>query len=274
MVIMAKDKIPYVLFEAAGGLYAVSAEFVREILILPPVTPVPNAPTEIRGVINIRGSILKLVHLRTLLGAAGATSDLEALIQLLHDREQDHRNWLKELEACVREHRPFNLARDPHKCKFGLWYDQYKCNDESIHAAIFRMALKKMDAPHQIIHASADEVLKLAEHGNFEQALALLEKRRSNELAALVRLFEESRQILRETRREIAIVVANGDKRFAMCVDGMQSVEQIPTETVEPMSRTLAALGTVNCQIAQRAKTRQTILVLGPDFLFSQPLAA
>jgi purine-binding chemotaxis protein CheW len=269
MITVSKDKMPFVLFEAGNGLYAVSAEFVREMLILPPVVHVPNMPPEIRGVINLRGSILTLVDLRIKLGVASTKSDLDGLIQLLRDREQDHRNWLKELEACVRERRPFTLARDPHKCKFGLWYDQYKNQEQTIQAAFFRMTLKKMDAPHQIIHASAEEVLKQAENGNFEEALAILEKRRNCELAKLVKLFEESRQILEETRREIVMVVRNGAKQFAMSIDGVQSVEHIPCENIEPVPAGLAGLGRMNCHFAQRARTRQTVLLLGPDFLFS-----
>jgi purine-binding chemotaxis protein CheW len=272
MIAVAKDKIPFVLFEAGNGLYAVSAEFVREMLTLPPVVRVPNAPPEVRGVINIRGSILKLVDLRIVLGVSSAQSEVDALIQLLHDREKDHRNWLKELEACVRERRPFNLARDPHKCKFGVWFDQYRkqcqSQEQTIQTTFFRMALEKMDAPHQVIHASADEVLKKAESGNFEDALAILEKRRNCELALLIKLFEESRQILKETRREIVLVVRNGAKQFAMSVDGVQSVEHIPGENIEPVPAAVAGLGGINCRVAHRVGTDQTVLLLGPDVLF------
>jgi chemotaxis signal transduction protein len=269
MIAVSKDKMPFVLFESGGGLYGVSAEFVREMLMLPAVVHVPNLSPEIRGVINIRGSVLKLVDLRIKLGLASAKSDLDGLTQLLQDREQDHRNWLKELEACVREHRPFNLARDPHKCKFGLWYDHYQNQEKTIQATFFRAALKKMDEPHRIIHASADEVLKKAENGNFEEALAILEKRRNCELAALIKLFEDSRQILKETRREIVMVVKYGSKQFAMSVDSVQSVEHFPSENIEPTPAALTCLGKASCHIAQRAKTRQTVLLLGPDFLFS-----
>lgn len=260
--------VPFVLFEVGGGLYAVSAEYVREILRLPPVTGVPKMPPEVRGVMNIRGSILPLIDLRIRLGVASSESDLDKLIQLLRDREQDHRNWLKELEACVRERRPFTLARDPHKCKFGLWRDQYKSGEETIQAAFFRMSLSKMDAPHQIIHATADEVLQKAEHGQFEEALAILEKRRHNELATMVKLFEQSRQILKETRRELVIVVKHGTRHFALSVDAVQAIEHIPGENIEPVPATVAGLGKVPCHVAQRGRTRQTVLLLGPDFLF------
>jgi len=175
---------------------------------------------------------------------------------------------LKELEACVREHRPFSLARDPHKCKFGLWYDQYKCTEQTIQASLFRMALKNMDEPHRIIHASAGEVLKKAENGSYQEALAIIEKRRNGELAGMIKLFDESRRILQETKREIVMVIRNGSKQFAMSVDAVQAVEHIPGETIEPMPASLAGLGGVRCQVAQRARTRQMVLLLGPDCLF------
>ena len=80
-------------------------------------------PPEIRGVINLRGKVMQLIDLRVKLGLPSAKAEFDELIQLLHDREQDHHNWLTELEACVRERRPFKMAKDPHACKFGLWYD-------------------------------------------------------------------------------------------------------------------------------------------------------
>jgi len=264
----SKNALPFVLFEAGKGLYAVSAGFVREILLLPVVVRVPNAPPGIRGVVNVRGRVLKLVDLRVVLGAASARSEVDGLIQLLQEREQDHRNWLTELDACVRERRPFKLARDPHKCKFGLWYDQYRNQEQSIQAVFFRMALRKMEGPHRIIHACADDVLNLAQSGDFEQALGLLQKRQNCELAAMVKLFEESRGILKDSCREFVIVLANGAKEFAMCADSVQSVEHIPIENIET-----DGIGGTNWQVAQRAKTRQTVLLLKAGFLFANGAA-
>jgi purine-binding chemotaxis protein CheW len=93
---------------------------------------------EIRGVINSRGKVIPLIDLRVKLGLPSANVELDELIQLLHDREQDHYNWLPELEACVRERRQFKLARDPHACKFGLWHDKFQTDN-----SLLKMALKK-----------------------------------------------------------------------------------------------------------------------------------
>jgi purine-binding chemotaxis protein CheW len=58
----------YVTFYLKEDLYAVPVESVREILRLPPVTPLPLAPAYVEGLANLRGEILPVVDLRSRLG--------------------------------------------------------------------------------------------------------------------------------------------------------------------------------------------------------------
>lgn len=259
------QNLPFLLFHIQEGLYAISSAVVREIAKIPQVVSVPAAPPEVRGVINLRGKVIKLIDLRVKLGLRPLRADLDVLVQLLKDREQDHRNWLAELEACMCERRPFKLTRDPHKCKFGLWYDQFKTMDK-----LLGMTLPAMDAPHKAIHATADTALSRAETGDFEGGMELIQQRRSQELAGLIKLFEESRRILSERQHEVAIVLARGEHRLAFSADMVESVEHIPQENVEPMPAMLAALDNgAGCRVAKRTKPSQTILILRDDFLFS-----
>jgi chemotaxis signal transduction protein len=261
---MATSPLPFLLFQVKNSLYAVGAENVREIVILPSVTAMPNLPPEIRGVINLRGKVLPLVDLRVKLGLPSAKTELDELVQLLHDREQDHRNWLTELEHCVREQRPFKLARDPHQCRFGVWYDRFQTEN-----TLLKMALAKMDAPHQAIHASADQVLRLVEQGDSNGALRLLEDRRDHELAQLIGLFNEIRQLLREQVRELAVVLGHGDNRLAITIDQVEAVERIPEGNIEPMPTALQfQAGQLPWQVGKRGRTSETILMLDADCLF------
>jgi len=260
------SQLPFVLFQVKESLYGVSSENVREIVLLPKVVGIPNAPADIRGVINLRGNIVQLVDLRVRLGLPSAKVELDALIQLLHDREQDHHNWLTELEACVRERRPFKMARDPHACKFGRWYDKYQTDN-----SLMKMALKKMNEPHRIIHATADEVLRRAEQGDVKGAMELLADRRSKELAELSRLFDESRDILREHHRELAVVMLHGDQRFAISIDLMEAVERIPEESIGPLPTGMTTGDEqLRWRIGKRSKTNQTILLLDEELLFAR----
>jgi len=113
------QKLPFVVFELKRCLYAVSSKNVAAILTTPEVTKIPETPPEVRGVVSVRGKLIKLIDLRVKMGMPSLEQEVGEMVQLLNEREQDHKNWLAELEACVREHRPFKLARDPHQCKFG-----------------------------------------------------------------------------------------------------------------------------------------------------------
>jgi purine-binding chemotaxis protein CheW len=66
------DSLQFVTFAINGQTYCVDIMSVREIRMLDFVTPVPGAPESIRGVINLRGSIVPVCDLRLRFGQ-GAT---------------------------------------------------------------------------------------------------------------------------------------------------------------------------------------------------------
>lgn len=64
--------------------YAIPVVDVREIVRMPEVTRVPNAPPHLLGVANLRGRILPIVDLRTKLGMRRATPTEEARVIVVH----------------------------------------------------------------------------------------------------------------------------------------------------------------------------------------------
>ncbi len=58
----------YLIFSVDGSLYGVEAESVVEIFSLPELTPLPEAPPDIIGVVNLRGDILPVMDLNLRFG--------------------------------------------------------------------------------------------------------------------------------------------------------------------------------------------------------------
>lgn len=56
-----------VIFNLQGQRYAMKTEQVEEICKLIDITPVPNAPSYIKGLINLRGNVISLMELSKLL---------------------------------------------------------------------------------------------------------------------------------------------------------------------------------------------------------------
>lgn len=257
-------KLPYVICRIKKQLIGISTEFVKELVHLPNVTPLPNMPPEIRGIINNRGSVIHVHDLRMRLNMESSMKELDDLVQLLHQREQDHKNWLNELELSTKENRPFKLTTDPHKCAFGKWYDNFTTAN-----FILSAQLEKFCDPHNKIHAIALEIEKLKGSSKFDQAFALIEKTRESELKYLTILFEETRQLLRKTHREMAVILEVNGKSSALAVDQVVSVEPIEESTIAPISSEYQQ-NSMAPFIAQRSGSGQFIYLLDPFRLSSE----
>ncbi|HEY9069618.1 MAG TPA: chemotaxis protein CheW [Candidatus Ozemobacteraceae bacterium] len=60
--------IQYLTFKLGEEIYAVDVAKVREILDFSPITKVPRTPDYMRGVINLRGSVVPVVDMRLKFG--------------------------------------------------------------------------------------------------------------------------------------------------------------------------------------------------------------
>ena len=54
---------PYLIFSLHGLPYAIAAERVREIFLLPELIPINEAPTDIIGLLNLHGQVIPVIHL-------------------------------------------------------------------------------------------------------------------------------------------------------------------------------------------------------------------
>jgi purine-binding chemotaxis protein CheW len=75
------ESVTLVFFDVGGERYAVEARHVREVVSLRALTAVPGVPDYIRGIFNLRGSLLMVVDLCRLFGLT--TSGLGELTKVV-----------------------------------------------------------------------------------------------------------------------------------------------------------------------------------------------
>src|SRR5215831_9086648 len=68
----------YILFTVAGTAYAAPSQQVRHIEMVDDVTPVPNAPPHVEGVVFSRGEVVPVVNLRVRFGFERGARDIRA----------------------------------------------------------------------------------------------------------------------------------------------------------------------------------------------------
>lgn len=219
---------PWVIARVGECLIGVESGWASEMIVLPNVAAVPLSPSWVRGVATRRGSAFTVLDLRLLLGLRTLAAENAALLAVLAEREQDHRRWLAELEASVAESRAFTLATDPTKCAFGRWYAAYRAPND-----VLARHLKSFDQPHRAVHAVALQVEALLQRGQREEATALVERTRGNQLARLLALFHGTATVLDESTRETVIIHDDGGDAVGLTVDRIEAVARLDAETFQ-----------------------------------------
>jgi purine-binding chemotaxis protein CheW len=177
----------------------------------------------------LRNQPIDVMDVRSILGMDSLRQETEAIGKILEEREADHCNWLKELNSCVEENREFRLAKDPHKCKFGQWYDRLLANEMGMarltnnDLALIDL-LTQFDQPHKRIHSVAERVIERMAAGDAAGAKKIVEDTRSTELASLRRVFAKCRDQLKIARSGLLFVLTVEGSVFGALVDRVSEV--------------------------------------------------
>lgn len=203
------------------------------------------------GYVQHQGAVIPVVDLRRSLGMRSMAEETEEFVDTLSQRKQDHINWLDELEASVREDRPFGLTTDPHGCKFGKWYDALLASPEQIQRftngnGSLDGVLRAFDAPHQRIHAIAVEVEQHKSRGDRAGAIRIVDRSRDGDLKTMISLFDRASELLTSLRRTLLLVLEHGGEHLGAIIDqvhGLGSLTDEHTQNIRmdsPLVRAMA----------------------------------
>lgn len=68
----------FILFELAGATYGVRSAAIQQLEMIGSVTPVPNAPAYVDGVVSVRGQVIPALNLRARFGFARQAPDIRS----------------------------------------------------------------------------------------------------------------------------------------------------------------------------------------------------
>jgi len=77
------ETIQYLTFKLDDEMYALEVYRVREVLDLSNITKVPNTPDFMKGVINVRGSVVPVINLRLKFGMSEIDSTVDTRIVVM-----------------------------------------------------------------------------------------------------------------------------------------------------------------------------------------------
>lgn len=215
----------YALFCVNGMMHGIDCDVIQSFFILDEVYPTPDMEDYSRGLVKYRGDIIPAVDLRRFLNTRSAEADAQELALMMNQRKADHLHWMEELTKSVQNNTEFTLTTDCHECAFGKWYDSYYTEDIGM-----KQYLNQFKNPHRSIHDVCALVLELKNNNDIEGAMQLIQKTRDNELKKMVSLFDSFEKVYKESRREIVIVVAKGERTIGIIADKVFSLENLNLE--------------------------------------------
>jgi len=219
------DRTHSVILRLGERFCSLPVDCVREMTVLPAVRELCGTQDFVPGVITLRGAAIPVVDLRMRLGMGDIMDENNAIVALLKAREEDHINWIAELEASVREQRPFALSTDPTQCAFGQWMATFEPQTREL-----GHLLHGFDAPHAAIHDVAKKVARLVSLGDRDGALALIEATRTSELRAMLEQFKRLFAMLSMKPRQIAAVIEIEGEHVGVIVDEVASLAWVKVE--------------------------------------------
>ncbi len=237
---------------------SIPVQSVREMTVMPEVEPLCGVPPFVRGLCKLRGIAIPVVDLRARLSMPPLAASNAEVLSILKDREQDHLNWIKELESSVVEERPFTLGSDPTACEFGTWAATYEPGTREL-----AHLLHGLDAPHAAIHEIAQRVTRIAARGAKEEALKIIDLTRSTALSSMLNQFQRVYSYLGKVPREIVTVIEVQDELVGVVVDEVDSLAWVSPETGD-ISRETSHLDSIYASVGRIEDDGRMVTMLDP----------
>lgn len=214
--------------------------------------------------VEFDGNACVVLSLANLLGQDSAQTEVQALVELLHAREHDHVSWLDALEESLIHGSEFTKARDPNQCAFGRWYNDFHTENEAL-----AHLLEKFDAPHQRIHALANELLTMRDDGETDAAMAILSEHKRTTLIRLQSLFSDARNMVSSSVRPTVIMIQDGKNQvIGLKVDDIGEVFSCSEEQQDTGSdELLPYFANAWLKAVELNGEQVTVMQLNPDLL-------
>ncbi len=226
-----------VTFRVQTQCYAVPIEDVVEMTLLCELDPIVGAPSWVRGMMQLRDSVVPILDLRVRLGLKDLHEEISELETQLQQRKKDHVDWLQTLEDCCAKGTRFDLQKDPTQCAFGLWFYAFSTED-----AVLGNQIAKFEEPHNRIHALADHCLGLSGRGEQAAAQSEIDLAREVDLSDMIRLFDITVRDIKARSRQMVILLKGESENLGIAVDSVDSVITVYEDQIDP--RPLRALDT------------------------------
>jgi chemotaxis signal transduction protein len=211
----------FIVLEIENESFIISLEYVNEIVRIQEITEAPHQPEWVRGIMNLRDSVIMLIDTRKRLGLKSLT---ETAKKAIITGQEAHHFWLEKLEDAISKEYPFTLSLDPNLCANGKWLNGL-LNDTNTKDNI-KSVLSEAIAIHSKIYDLGKEALDFFAASEKEKAIELVEQIKSIHWIQMTELLDEiQKHFQKDYSKEIAVIVEFNGIHFAMLADEIKKMK-------------------------------------------------
>lgn len=253
--------IPWVLLRVREQLFGVPATGVREMVELPDVTPVPNTPDYVLGLITLRGRVTPTIDLRQRMGLITADAEMEAILSRLEQAERAHQDWFRRLLETSQSTGGFRFEPPEEIVSFQSWMRSFHSGNSVVQGQI-----QKAREPHDDL---LDALKGASENAKGSGAVQKLQQIESRQFTSFASTLTMTRERIRDAHRQIAVVLIHGDREVGITVDEVASIERLKEGSLEDLPKRPQGLATrLTAKVGKRVKDDGIVLILDiPELL-------
>lgn len=264
------NTLPWIIFQVKKNKYAVNSAYVLSIISMTDeLITIPDVQSYIRGVMNLRGSIIPLIDLKILFGESSFEKLVQDYANTISSKKDEIDAWVKELESYMDEDKPFSTDVDPKKCAFGKWLKSYVAINNSVD-----IQLKKLEEPYENLHQLAVEYSNCSRnHDDCTKKKCIKKKFKELKevyLQDMYTIMDESVNTLKNSLKEMIIVLEYNNFKAGIIVDSVLSIELISNKFEQSEMNSQYYNTKYVTGVSKTDKSSTTVLTINIDNILSK----
>jgi len=248
-----------VTFRLADEEYGISIMDVREIIRVPEITVVPNAPTGVQGITSLRNRVLPVMDLRTKFRFQTLLKETDAFCNKMHQFQAQHDEIARQLGEAIQNGTAKGVTGSIDRCELTHWRESFSTRDETLEQLV-----ESLCVDDKSFHEAAESVVKLIQSAekdkdeegkvNTDNAQAKFATAFQGAHAKLTSQFQKLLAAIDHKEDERCLVIGIGNMDVALRVDAVNEVLQVAKDYVESTPEIVSGTGVTKDQIRGVAK--------------------
>ena len=221
----------YIVLRIEGENFVISLEYVSEIVRVKDLTEAPHQPEWVKGIMNLRDSVISLVDTRKRLSIKSFADDAN---QFCENAKTAHLNWVKKLEESVINETPFKLALDHTQCEFGKMavalMNRTDIDKKNNTGSAVRRKLIELEPTHKEVHDGGRVVVALMAQKQKDEALKKVKEISKTLVPKMLTYLDELEVAFQSQTKNIAVIIEYNGCHFAMLADDITEMKTFTPE--------------------------------------------